>query len=602
MRHVLIWFAVFIACVAFAQSHRADGASVVVNEVAVLTIRTPMGRTTPAQRALAVVANLERTRGREPALSLEGENISIVRGSVAVVRITPQEAKANGMSVTDLARRWLDNLQQALALPPLQFEVTATSVVAGQEISVKLLGSRARGAALATSDPSLLQARIERALVSLRGVAKGRVRLTAQAGDATATLEVAIVPLAANLPQRLETTVTGRPANAAVVRAAALAAISAKLVAEPGAQIRVVSTDADSIVGGYQRTVRARLSVTAPDAAPVEGEVSLLVRNLGLAKSPEAELWYCNDPENVTGPGRLFEAELVAGRPVRMLYHHMNRAERRLAISVTVSNPSEKPALVALSLGDGIPHRDPVIVGADAGLSYLRDWTTGSSVVLEVPSRSSVPLALRVLSTHQTASGLVRIQLLEGGAESLAVRTDALETAQLLPAWAAATTHEQPWGAAGPRALTAGDLDPISGTEHVYPSPRREITVEHTVGGRYTHIRVGQAPIGATNPERKLQGNFGVLYDVTVELVNPTESEAHVEFAFEASAGYSAALFAFGSEIVRIPPIRPKEEAIFRRATVPPGERRRVSFVTVPLSGSSYPATLIVRPAGANRL
>jgi hypothetical protein len=45
--------------------------------------------------------------------------------------------------------------------------------------------------------------------------------------------------------------------------------------------------------------------------------------------------------------------------------------------------------------------------------------------------------------------------------------------------------------------------------------------------------------------------------------------------------------------------LSPPLEISIGRVTVPAGKSKVVSIQTIPLSGSAYPATLIIRPVGA---
>lgn len=598
------WIAALLAaCIALlsaqAQTVRTDGATVVVNEMTVLTLRTSLASLTPTERAARIAENIRRApAGGAVTLEIAGTTVVVRVGETVIVRVSPEEARAANQSALALARRWGDNLTAALALPGVRLTQPSVQIPVGGSAEVRVVGSAVRFAAIATTGPEFATARLEQGLLHVTGVARGRAFITVQAGESSSVLEVRVLPFAARLTDTLSATVLGTPANAHTVRQAATAAIQAQLPVETGARVRVLDVAASSIAGDSTRTIRARVSVTAPEAFPVTGEVAINVRNLGHARIQETELWYCNYPETVRQPGNLFYAPIQAGTSARLLYHHVNETKRPLTIAVVATNPSDQPAQLAVTAGDGIPHRDPVIVGLDAAFNFLRDWLTGSSIVMTIPPRTSLPIALRNTPLGTTASGLTTLRLLEGGPEQVFVRTDAIETPRLGPRWVAAATNSMPWTMADPRPLN-GEPEPTVVRDHVYPQPFRKLVAEYAVGGRFTHIRIGQAPIPNAAESRNLQGNFGVIYEVTAILTNPSSVERDVDLIFEASAGYSSALFAFGQEVKRLQPMLPKREGLVKRVRLSPGGRREVKFLTIPLSGSSYPSTIIVRPAGS---
>lgn len=79
---------------------------------------------------------------------------------------------------------------------------------------------------------------------------------------------------------------------------------------------------------------------------------------------------------------------------------------------------------------------------------------------------------------------------------------------------------------------------------------------------------------------------------------NPTEKPTDVEVVFEASAGYSGAVFVVNNQLQRAPVIQSKAEYVVRKVTLPAGATQELTLMTVPLSGSSYPALFTVRQAG----
>jgi hypothetical protein len=128
--------------------------------------------------------------------------------------------------------------------------------------------------------------------------------------------------------------------------------------------------------------------------------------------------------------------------------------------------------------------------------------------------------------------------------------------------------------------------------------PFKTEKVNYSIGGRFAFIRLGQKPIPGQDG-RKLEGNFGVFYNIEALIDNPLSEATEVDVVFEASAGYSGAIFVVNGEIKRIPTVLSKEEALVYRVKLNPGEQRTLNLLTVPLSGSSYPATLVLRPTNS---
>lgn len=580
----------------FAHSIRAREASVLVNEMEVFTLRTAVGRTSPVQRAQQVVANL-RAAGQAPVFSVRGgAEARIVAGERLIVRVTAAEARAQGGTTpSEVAAAWVGRLRAAYALPPIALEVAQVELPPEGERFVPVLGSAARKLALGSSNPAVARAVLVEGGIRILSAERGRAVITLEGGGLTRTLDVAVLPWAAPLPQALSAAVVGQPANREIVRTAAMSAVFTRLQAEPGARIRILDLAPEPVSGGEARPIPVRVRVSAPGAFPREGLVTVTVRNLGHARLREAELWYCNDPENVFGPRHLFTAELRRGHPARLLYHHINKWSQPLVIQVLVKNPHDEPARLVLIPGDGTPHSDPVRVGLEAGELFLRNWLSSSGEVVTVPPRSALPVALRRLAPGEVISGICALALKEGPS-SLIVRTDALHPQAVDPLWLDLPTAATPWVSTGARPLARAEFETLDPTEHVYPSPFKQIEVDYRVGGRFGFVRIGQRPIPNANEQRALDGNFGVIYDVSVQASNPTPRPESVQVVFEASAGYSGAVFFYNGRLLRAPLLLGKQEFVLEEFRLEPGQTRRIDLKTIPLSGSSYPATLTVRP------
>jgi hypothetical protein len=116
------------------------------------------------------------------------------------------------------------------------------------------------------------------------------------------------------------------------------------------------------------------------------------------------------------------------------------------------------------------------------------------------------------------------------------------------------------------------------------------------VGGRYGFFKIGERPISGSDSMRVLDGNFGVIYSIKAEISNPTRVASEVEMVFEASAGYSGGLFLVDGVLTESPLLQPKAEFRIGKFRLAPGETKRVELVTIPLSGSSYPSLISLRP------
>jgi hypothetical protein len=578
---------------------RSDGATLVVHEVPVLTLKGTVAGFDPAKRATLAAKRLaSMPEGAKLSVKREGKAHLLLADGTTILQIDPSDAKAYGTTTAALAETWLAALQRAAALPAVRLSKSQIVLPVGGSATVEMIGKDVPVATFASSSAAVAAERSAAGLV-VRGLQPGESTVTATGPTGSATLTVRVLPMAAEFPQSLGVEVVGAPATSEMVASTVQGAVQTRFAALPAAKVTLGKIEAGAVAGGISTIVNVRVKVEAPDAFPAEGVVSVRVANPGLRHIPETELWYCNEPERVTGPQELFRGTLRPEQPVRALYHYINDSSAPLFLRADVVNASEVPARVAIIPGDSTPHRNPVLAGLDAADRFLREWLAGSGEIVTIPPGQSLPLVLRNLGRLDTASGLCYLRLLPGGPESLRVVVNATDPTPLDARGQAAERSPTPWREIGFIPTSADRLDRRGDNALVFPNPFKEESVTYRVGGNFGFLRIGQKPIPRKEGGRPLDGNFGVVYRVQARAENPTDRAANVEVVFEASAGYSGALFVVNGELRRISPIQPKQEVQLLRFRLEPGESRDVRLLTVPLSGSSYPATLAVRPVHA---
>ncbi|HJP82088.1 MAG TPA: hypothetical protein VJ835_01165, partial [Fimbriimonadaceae bacterium] len=390
--------------------------------------------------------------------------------------------------------------------------------------------------------------------------------------------------------------VSGNPATEATVNGAIESAVRTQLGADSAAELKIQFPKATQVLPGESRTYTARVKASGPEVLPAEGPVFVTVKNLALGRKAESALWYCNEPENLKQPGLLFAAPLRPGAPSRLLYHHINMMSNPLVVMVEAINDSDSPAQLMVIPGDSKPDKNPVLAGVQAADQFMKGWAMSSGEVVSIPPMSRLPIAMRRIAHGQTMSGLCYLRLLNGGPDQVTIRTEARPPFPLDSRWLAATQSGTPWRFVGAQRMNNLDQDPLLPSIHIYPNPYKEETGVYQVGGKYAFFRIGEVPISRADKLDKLSGNFGVTYTIKALVENPTSTASEVEVVFEASAGYSGAVFYVNGQFVKTPLLQPKTEAQIAKFNVEPGQTRNLSIVTVPLSGSSYPATLTIRP------
>lgn len=528
------------------------------------------------------------------ALRVSDHETKIVSNDSDILTVTEEEAHEHGASHEALATDWLENIRKGLALPPVKFEKDGVRLRAGGASDVQILGSEAEQAEIHVSNPGIVDVHRDGLVLMLKANQLGRTTVTLEGPSGSDRLAVAVLPSAADLPQSVQVEVTGDPATAETVKGVVDGAVLTKVRYQPGAAVDYTLPAVTSISPEDSQTYTINVKVTAPDAFAAEGPVTIHVVNAPLAYKAEAELWYSNDPEDVQGARSLFAAKLRPHVPARLLYHHINASGYMLLFRARAINNGSDPARVLIIPGDSPPDRNPVRAGLWAGDQFLRNWVHFSGEIVTVPPHSELPISLRRMAPGQTVSGLCYLSIVDG-TDSLTVTTDVCSAEAIDASFNPAFATSTPW-----RVIGCPDADVqtrVTWSEDVYPRPFTNQEVLYRVGGRFGFVRIGQKPIESYRRE-KLEGNFGVIYTIKARVENPTADPTDIEVVFESSAGYSGALFVVNGKVIRTPLLQPKEESQIAKIHLGPGDNQDMTILTCPLSGSSYPATLTIRPTG----
>lgn len=578
----------------------AIGPQLVVNEVPIHRVATSLGDLGPDKRAQSAAQTVARwAPGKSFSVQVvpggrRTETVARVNlGTSTVLTVTPAEAKASQSDLKALAQQIANRLNQASRLPAIQVDKPKVELPPDRQAEVSLVGSLARKSTIKAEPQGLVEVQRVPGKLLVRPVGLGSASIQVVAAGHAVQVPVLVMPYALDPTKTVRAAVAGRPAAASLVEGA----VRSTLLRQ-AANVEVRSIDVAPVALGATRTVRARVRATAPGRFPFEGVIGVEVENYSGSWLQESELWYSNHPENVRQPQRLYWGEVRRGNPVRMLYHHKNVSGSTLVVRYMLVNRGETPKRVAVTLGDAPPDKNPTRAGYRAGEQFLKYWLSSGAEIVEVPPQSLVPLTVRTITVGQTMSGLVRLDVLGSEGESIVVLGDALHPISVYPEWKGAMETVGAWRAAPAVSLQGRKITLDGKPQWVYARPFNEVTMEYTVGGRFGYARIGQRPISALDGDDKLQGNFGVVYEVQGLFSNPTQDPVTVDVFVEASAGYGAALFEINGSLQGFGMMQSKSETRIARVRLAPGETRTLQLKTVPLSGANYPMTLTARPMG----
>lgn len=572
-------------------------AYVLVNKRKAIEITKANGTLSPEGRAKVVSGRLSSlvVSGFDPGsiwYKQVGKSAHILVGDSLLMIATESDATAKGMSSEKLAETWISNLKKLLCLPPLSAKTDLLLVPLGEKRTLEVESLLSSKVEFSSPDPSIIKMDYQAKPGSLvvTGAALGYTSIILKCEEYSITVQVAVKKYAARAPSiPIKAVVTGRKAPASLITRALEDAIRNSIIVEPGAElssVKIVSS-ISNVASGKEIKVPAKVQVVGGEYIPAQLDLNVTVKNTIVPQLPTSWIMYSNEPERVTKYQTLFAGLMSSNEEAtRLLYHHQNMLGKKIGFVIDVINLQTTPASLQVVEGIAKPMVDTVIVGYKAGMEFMDSYGDGVGRILEIPAGARRVLVSQPLETPYTASGIMQLHQLSG--DPVLVRVRAIPEEQ--------RRDEDPLDT----VISASGLtiDKVSLSDHIYPQPEKNIEVTYTAGKPWVFLRIGKYPLKHATQDKQLFGNYGVTYDIKANLENPFEQPQEVEIAFEATAGPASGIFIVDGKEVKLRMLQPPSEERIQKVTVAAGSNKIVSIRTIPLSGSAYPATLIIRPVG----
>lgn len=516
--------------------------------------------------------------------SLGRHRAQVMAGDQLICIATEGDARANGTSALALAQAWARNLRWLFSMPPISVVPSAITVPENETRAAGVGGAAMGPIRTVDGDPSIAISTVDPAsrAVVVTGKSVGRSTVTVSCQGCETTLAVEVKKYAAKLARTEVAEVTGNPAPDRILERAAAHAAPNAVVIEPGATANFTKPKVlvASLPGGESTRVLVPVRATGQGYIPVDLLAPVDVFNRLISHRPPTSLFYSNNPERVTRYQTLFTGMLELSEPVRLLYHHQNMIGKRAWFTIELINSGTVPASILGVSGVTSPIVDTVVVGYLAGMSFMRDYLKDVGQVYRIPPRSKLVIYAASLGHIKTASGIIDLRQLSGDDVFVRVAAEPPAGGQLKEGQIAEINNAQV-----PSRLSG----------EVFTAPEKQIEADYVVGDRWTFIRIGKHAIRNASQERELFGNYGVIYRVKMHLENPSADQRTIRILFEPTAGPAGAIFVFGGKIIGVKIVVPPNEFEIGTVQLAPGQSRDVTILTMPLSGSAYPATMVVR-------
>lgn len=578
------------------------GARLLVGGKLIALFRTPNGSLTAEGRAEYAARRLRELvaddlSAMDISVRDRGDSWGVYANGGLVMIATQDEAKERNTTPEAVARMWAANLKSALGsgsgatakksdraparpakAPRLALSDQSVAVPVDETRRVSLSGTATGPVTLATEGDECATVELDGSTgeIVVFGKAPGKLTVRVSRGGASAEFTVWVKKYAGRLGETPVAEVTGDLTPGSLVKQVAQACYLKGIEREPGTIVKLLGapTGVRALPRGEIAEIGFPVLVTGDGYLPLKTTARVTVRNRPLTPAETRVLLYSNDPESIREFGTLYQGLVTNAGPVRLMFHHQNRSGRTITFQVHLLNPHDTPAEVQVIQAEAGPVIDTIQVGHRAGERYLSASKSDVGYILQVPAKSVRTVYTTAMPQLRTVSGIYGFRVLSGGSLVTEVTSSAEPTKPPIT----------------PDILTTAQSEP-----HTYPNPQKDLKYRYVVGEPWTFVPIGRQAISGTRANRKLFGNYGVLYNITVEVSNPTNSMQTVRVVMAPEAGWARGAFFIEGQLIEAPQVAPPAEATLYSTKLGPGERRTLRIQGIPVGGSAYPVSLVVR-------
>jgi hypothetical protein len=318
------------------------------------------------------------------------------------------------------------------------------------------------------------------------------------------------------------------------------------------------------------------LTISGTGYAPYHQGVAVTVTNFAQPGIPPKNLLVSDFPETIVENGTLFYSDVTFSQPARLLYYHYaNAGSQPRRVIVKAQNNGADASLLELISGTAGPDPNVLAVGHESTKRFLIHEAQSEGQVFEVPQHATVNIADQPLPPGTLVSGLMQLRVVSGSGVRVAVVVQ--------------DASDIPVGPISETLLSSA----VKHARGVYSVPDFNYDLSYTIGNDPAALIIGKLPLPNLVQGEVLGGDYGVKQSASLALLNPTGNAARVGMWFEPRGGRATGTFLIDGEPVQLHPVDFGAPALVRTFDVPPNGYRRLSIVTMPEGGSSYPVRVL---------
>lgn len=439
---------------------------------------------------------------------------------------------------------------------------------------------------IAVSAPAVLSAAIDQnaEVLTLTGTAPGTAQIViTDARGVSAALPVRVAYDAGSIAGTASVRITGNPASPEFVKEEAVAAARALATVRAGAQLIATPgevTFSEPLSEDDVATIDVPILIQGEQYFGVSGTTRVTVENVAAPAIVPDSLLVSDYPERLTANGVLFADDVKRTVPSRFLYFHFNppgQPPRRIVLRA--ENPAPEPAILQFISGDGGPDPNEMLAGHDATRTFLERQVQNEGRILVVPARGTLTLAQQDMPPNAVVSGMLQLRVLSGSTVHLTLFAEN-----------ASSPVDEPLSSS--ELLSGGQLH----ARGVFRIPEFHSSAVWNTNESYLELPIGDIPLPNLMNGQALAGDYGVKQSFVVKVQNPSAQPQAIAIYENPRGGHATGTYLIDGVLIQSHQVPPFSRYKIRQYVVPARGFVRVSIVTIPDSGSSYPLRLIFAP------
>ena len=476
----------------------------------------------------------------------------------------------------------------------VSFSPSSVSLMVGSSTKVDILGASPETFSIGGYDNNIITASITDLELTIiaKNIGNTIVFLVDDNGQMTG-LRVKVEAASGVIPHSLKLQVRGDPAEESFIKGVVVDSVGESIASAQGDfEINILENKIQGlkkIFPGQWLFLSVPVVVTNKNNNDSqEKEVIVAVENVVMDYKKDDYLLISNTPEIINQSGLLFSSEIKKGESARLVYHHMNDLHSPpREFQIVLRNPTDKELKIFINKGIAGPSEDSLFVGHIAMKRFLADMLNESGFIIRIPPKAAYTLVTQKLPKGEyVVTGILKIWLLEG--DSLISEVVVCDEYNMSNSF-----HE---GILIPS-------DEIKG--HVrgrFNSSEVDIDWDFDVNEEKKEFNLGLYPeIFDQSGSFKLAGNYGVIHDITLKMINASSSPEDVVISCIPSGGLARAILIFnGDEVIETEILDPHDHSAFdfKNIKLAAETNKKIKIKTIPQAGSYYPVKFLVGVVG----